>query len=64
MEVEEDIFDSYPDVVTVEQLREMLGNIGRTLAYNLLKENEIESFKLGRNYRILKSKIIEYLKRQ
>ena len=64
MEVTEDIFDSYPDVVTVEQLREMLGNIGKTLAYNLLRSNEIESFKLGRNYRILKSKVIEYLKKQ
>lgn len=64
MEVTEDIFDEYPDVVTFEQLREMLGNIGETLAYKLLRSNEIESFKLGRNYRILKSKIIEYLKKQ
>ena len=64
MEVTEDIFDSYPDVVTFEQLREMLGNIGKTLAYKLLSSNEIESFKLGRNYRILKSKVIEYLKKQ
>lgn len=64
MEVTEDIFDDYPDVVTFEQLREMLGNIGKTLAYTLLKNNEIESFKMGRNYRILKSKVIEYLQRQ
>lgn len=64
MEVTEDIFDEYPDVVTFEQLREMLGNIGETLAYKLLRSNKIESFKLGRNYRILKSKIIEYLKMQ
>ena len=64
MEVTEDIFDEYPDVVTFEQLREMLGNIGETLAYKLLRSNKIESFKLGRNYRILKNKVIEYLKRQ
>ena len=64
MEVTEDIFDEYPDVLTFEQLREMLGNIGETLAYKLLRSNKIESFKLGRNYRILKSKVIEYLKRQ
>ncbi len=64
MEVTEDIFDDYPDVVTFEQLREMLGNIGKTLAYTLIKNNEIESFKMGRNYRILKSKVIEYLKKQ
>lgn len=64
MEVTEDIFDDYPDVLTFKQLREMLGNIGKTLAYTLLKNNEIESFKMGRNYRILKSKVIEYLQRQ
>lgn len=64
MEITEDIFDEYPDVVTLEQLCEMLGNIGKGLAYKLLRNNEIESFKLGRNYRILKSKVIEYLKRQ
>ncbi len=64
MEVTEDIFEKYPDVVGVKQLREMLGNIGRTLAYKLLESKEIESFKLGRNYRILKSKVIEYLEKQ
>lgn len=64
MEVIEDIFDEYPDVVSFEQLQEMLGNIGRTLAYKLLQNKEIESFKCGRSYRILKSKVIEYLKRQ
>ena len=64
MEVTEDIFNDYPDVVNFEQLCEMLGNVGKTLDYKLLRSNEIESFKLGRNYRILKSKVIEYLKRQ
>jgi len=64
MEVTEDIFDAYPDVVTFEQLREMLGNIGETLAYRLLRNKEIEAFRCGRSYRILKSKVIEYLKRQ
>lgn len=64
MEVTEDIFDGYPDVVTFEQLQEMLGNVGRTLAYKLLQNKEIESFKCGRSYRILKSKVIEYLQRQ
>ena len=35
MEVTEDIFDNYLDVVTVKQLREML-QIGKTFAYKLL----------------------------
>lgn len=86
MEVTDDIFEEYPHVVTIEQLREML-HIGRTLAYKLIyvkddkssddtkinvsnnsseddSLNRIEAFKCGRSYRILKSKIIEYLKRQ
>ena len=41
MEVEEDIFDNYPDVVTVEELKEML-HIEKTFAYKLLKNNIIE----------------------
>ena len=57
MEVTEDIFSDYPDVVTVEQLKEML-HIEKTFAYKLLKNNIIEAFKCGRSYRILKSKII------
>lgn len=64
MEVDEDIFEEYPDVVTFEQLKEMLGNIGRTLAYKLLQNKEIEAFKCGRSYRILKTKVIDYLKKQ
>lgn len=64
MELAEEIFEEYPDVVTFEQLKKMLGNIGETLAYKLLKSKQIESFKCGRSYRILKSKVIEYLKRQ
>lgn len=63
MEVTENIFDEYPDVVTVEQLKDML-HIEKTFAYKLLKNNIIESFKCGRSYRILKNKVIEYLERQ
>lgn len=63
MDVTEYIFNDYPDVVTVEQLREML-HIEKTFAYKLLKNNIIEAFKCGRSYRILKSTVIEYLKRQ
>lgn len=63
MEITEDIFEEYPDVVTFEQLKKML-NIERSLAYKLLKNKVIVSFKCGRSYRILKSKVIEYLKKQ
>ena len=55
------MFLNYPDVVNFTQMKEMLGNIGSTLAYKLLRENEIKSIKVGRAYRISKSNIIKYL---
>lgn len=55
------MFTNYPDIVDISQMRKMLGNIGITLAYKLLKQNRIKSIKIGREYRIPKSCIIEYL---
>lgn len=55
------IFTNYPDIVDISQMRKMLGNIGITLAYKLLKQKRIKSVKIGRGYRIPKSCIIEYL---
>lgn len=55
------MFSTYPDVVNFTQMREMLGNIGSTLAYKLLKENTIKSIKVGRAYRIPKNNVIKYL---
>lgn len=39
----------------------MLGGINETLAYKLLKQRKIKSLKIGREYKIAKSYIIEYL---
>lgn len=55
------MFSSYPDVVNFTQMKEMLGNIGSTLAYKLLRENSIKSIKVGRAYKIPKNNIIQYL---
>lgn len=57
-----EMFKDYPDVVSVGQLKEML-QIGQVLAYKLVKEGEIKSRKVGREYKILKSTVIEYLSR-
>lgn len=54
------MFTSYPDVVNIEQLKEMLG-IGITLAYRLVREQKIRAFKVGREYKIPKANIIRYL---
>ena len=55
------MFTNYPDIVNIEQMRKMLGDIGVTLAYKLLKQGKIKSMKIGREYKIPKSFIIQYL---
>ncbi len=55
------MFTNYPDIVNIQQIRKMLGDIGITLAYKLLKQGKIKSMKIGREYKIPKSCIIRYL---
>lgn len=55
------VFDDYPDVVEVEDLRVMLGGISKKLAYRLLANQEIQNVKIGRRYKIPKVSIIEFL---
>lgn len=55
------MFENYPDVVEVDDLRKMLGGISRKLAYRLLADQEIRSARVGRAYKIPKVCVIEYL---
>lgn len=55
------MFESYPDVVEVDDLRKMLGGISKKLAYRLLSDQEIRSVRVGRTYKIPKICVIEYL---
>lgn len=54
------MFNSYPDVLNVEQIMEML-HIGKVLAYKLIADGKIKSVKIGRQYKIAKKHVIEYL---
>lgn len=54
------MFSNYDDVVSVNDLMEIL-DIGRNQAYNLLQTGEIKSFKVGRNYKIPKVCIRNYI---
>lgn len=54
------MFTSYPDLLTIVQLKEMLG-IGITLAYRLVRDNTIRALKIGREYKIPKANVISYL---
>jgi len=55
------MFETYPDVVSVKQMREMLGGICRANAYKLLAEHTIKSKKVGRRFLIPKVNIIKFL---
>ena len=55
------MFENYPDVVEVDDLRKMRGGISKKLAYRLLSDQEIRSVRVGRAYKIPKICVIEYL---
>ena len=55
------MFENYPDVVEVDDIRKMLGGISKKLAYRLLSDQEIRSVRVGRTYKIPKICVIEYL---
>ncbi len=60
-----ELFADYPDVVSFEDMRIMLGGknklLGRTTAYKLLQTQIIPSTKIAREYRIQKADIITFL---
>ena len=55
------MFKDFPDVVGVDELCLMLNGISHKLAYKLLKNGDIQSIKIGREYKIPKIRVIEYL---
>lgn len=57
----ETMFKSYPDVVNVPQLCEMLGGISDKTAYRLLRSGKIRSLLVGKKYLIPKPYVIDYL---
>ena len=57
------MFAKYPDVVTVAEMQKML-RISKKPAYWLIKTKQVKAIKIGNQYRILKSSIIEFLLNQ
>jgi excisionase family DNA binding protein len=54
------MFNDYNDLVTVEELCEMLF-IGKNTAYKLLASGELKCFRLKRVWKIPKQCVIEYI---
>lgn len=55
------MFTDYPDVVDAEQLGKMLGGVSVKTVYRLLKKGIIKSLHVGREYKIPKVFVVEYL---
>ena len=55
-----ELFERYPNVLTVHQAREALG-VGRTGVYKLIDQGLLKCFKIGNAYKIPKSALIEYV---
>ncbi len=54
----QEMFANYPDVLTLENLMEML-QIGKVFAYKLVKDKKVKAIKIGREYKITKESVIK-----
>ncbi|MDQ0202848.1 helix-turn-helix domain-containing protein [Pectinatus haikarae] len=54
------MFDEYEDLVTVEELCEML-SIGKNAAYELLGSGTIKAFRIKRVWKIPKKSVVDYV---
>lgn len=59
-ELYELMFPDYPDIVTVKQLKVMLG-VSRHLAYKLINDGEIQAVKIGSALKIPKVSVINFV---
>jgi excisionase family DNA binding protein len=55
-----ELFSSYPDILSVQQLMELL-QIGKVLAYKLIESKKFKAVKIGREYKILKNSVIDFI---
>lgn len=54
------MFEQYNDLITVEELCEML-SIGKNAAYKLLSSGELKCFRYNRVWKIPKQGVTEYV---
>ena len=55
------LLSGYPEIMNIEQMCDALGGISTRTGYKLLKEGKIKSIKVGREYRIIKTYVTEFL---
>ena len=57
----EQLFNKYPDVVTLSQFRNMLGGIGDSTARKIMRANKVKHFYIRCTYLIPKTCVIDYV---
>lgn len=55
------LLSGYPEVMNIDQMCDALGGISTRTGYKLLKEGKIKSIKVGREYRIIKTYVTDFL---
>lgn len=55
------VFKDYPDVLTVKQVSDLMGVSTKTV-YKLIKTNSLSCLKVGREFRIPKVNLMQYMK--
>ena len=56
------MLEQFPDILTVKQLQDIL-SIGRSKAYDLLHSGELQYITIGRQIRIPKRFLLDYLQK-
>lgn len=57
------MFESYDDILTIEEVAEAL-KVGTSQVYKLVRSGEMNAFKEGKNWRIPRQSISEYVLRK
>ncbi|MFQ9515806.1 MAG: helix-turn-helix domain-containing protein [Eubacterium sp.] len=57
------MFENYDDILTVEEVAEAL-KVGTTQVYKLVRSGEMNAFKEGKNWRIPKKGVINYVSKR
>ena len=57
-----DSFENLPDILTIDDLQIAL-RIGRSTAYKLVQEDQINSFRIGRSIKVYKRSLVEYIEK-
>ena len=54
------MFEQYDDILTVSELAEAL-KVGSTQAYRLVRSQKIKAFKEGKDWKMPKTSVIQYI---